>query len=284
MQVKLAKEMGFCFGVRRGVSQVERAAQERGPLQTLGSLVHNQQVVDRLGESGVKAVHDLDEVKGETVAIATHGVAREVIEEAKARGIEVIDVTCPYVKLIQEKARQMHEAGFQVVVFGDRGHTEVIGIVGWTKGRAIVVSAPEEISALPRAKKVGIVAQTTQSIDAYEKVISRLVARCLPRSIELRIHNTICNATALRQSAAVKLADSVDVMVVVGGKNSANTRRLAELCQAKGVPTHHVEDAGELQTSWFAACNTVGVTAGASTPDWVIDEVVKRLEAMEVAD
>lgn len=284
LQVKLAREMGFCFGVRRGISLVERVAGERGPVQTLGSLVHNRQVVDRLGKLGVTVVKSLDDVQGDKVVIATHGVPQSVIEEARRRGLEIVDATCPYVRAIQEKARKMYQAGFQVVVFGDRGHTEVVGIVGWTEGKADVVSTIEDLAALKLSRKVGIVAQTTQNIKDYKALVAHLTTRVLAGGLELRVHNTICNATADRQAAALELAESVDAVVVVGGKDSANTRRLVELCRAKAVPTFHVEEASQISDSWFTDCRVVGVTAGASTPDWVIQEVVEKIEFLEARE
>ncbi len=281
MQVKLAKEMGFCFGVRRGITLVERMANERGPLQTLGSLVHNRQVVEHLSESGVTTIDKLDQVKGNAVVVATHGVPSAVIEDAERRGIEVIDATCPYVRAIQKRAREMSEDGLQVIVFGDRGHTEVIGIVGWTDGKAIVVGNVEELDQIELSKRVGVVAQTTRNSQDYENFVQALTKRCLASGLELRIHNTICNATTDRQAAVVELADTVDLVLVVGGRDSANTGRLAEISWARGVPTYHIEDASQISYSWFDGCRCVGITAGASTPDWVIQEVVKAVEMVE---
>lgn len=272
--------MGFCFGVKRAVELVERTATQKGQVSALGALVHNQQVVQRLEALGAKVVHSLDEVQGSAVVIATHGVPYRVIEEAKQRGLTVVDATCPYVRLIQQKARRLVEAGFQVILFGDQGHTEVEGIVGWTDGKAYVVASVEDLHMLPRAKKIGIVAQTTQSIKAFQDVVRRVVDDRLTNAAELVVHNTICNATSARQSAAVKLARQVRVMIVVGGRNSANTRRLAELCQQAGAATYHVETPGELRASWFEGCDVVGVTAGASTPDWVIQDVVHALQSL----
>ncbi len=277
MEIRLAREMGFCFGVKRAVNLVERTASQKGPLSALGALVHNQQVVDRLRGKGVNVVHGLDAVEGDTVVIATHGVPRSVVEEAKQRGLTVVDATCPYVRVIQEKARRLGEAGFQVIMLGDQGHTEVVGVVGWTDGKAYVVGGIEDLDKLPKAKKIGVVAQTTQSVQALERIVTHLVATRLPTTVELVVHNTICNATSLRQSAALELVKAVQVMIVVGGKNSANTLRLAELCREAGTPTYHVEGAAELEPSWFDGCEVVGVTAGASTPDWVIGEVVQAL-------
>ena len=277
MEIRLAREMGFCFGVKRAVNLVERTASQKGPLSALGALVHNQQVVDRLRGKGVNVVHGLDAVEGDTVVIATHGVPRSVVEEAKQRGLTVVDATCPYVRVIQEKARRLGEAGFQVIMLGDQGHTEVVGVVGWTDGKAYVVGGIEDLDKLPKAKKIGVVAQTTQSVQALERIVTHLVATRLPTTVELVVHNTICNATSLRQSAALELVRAVQVMIVVGGKNSANTLRLAELCREAGTPTYHVEGAAELEPSWFDGCEVVGVTAGASTPDWVIGEVVQAL-------
>ncbi|MBI2955357.1 MAG: 4-hydroxy-3-methylbut-2-enyl diphosphate reductase [Chloroflexi bacterium] len=279
--MKLAKQMGFCFGVRRGITLAERVAKERGPVQTLGAIVHNRQVVDRLAEMNVGVAHSLDEVEANRVIIATHGVPRTVMDEARQRGLEIVDATCPYVRAIQEKARKMHEAGFQVVVFGDRGHTEVVGIVGWTDGQAMVAGDADDLATLRLSRKVGVVAQTTQSIMDYEALIARLTAQHLAACLELRVHNTICNATAERQAAALDLAESTEVVIVVGGRDSANTRRLVELCHGKGVPTYHVESAAEIASSWLTGHSLIGVTAGASTPDWVIQEVIEKIEAFE---
>jgi 4-hydroxy-3-methylbut-2-enyl diphosphate reductase len=281
MEIKLAKEMGFCFGVRRGISLVERVAQERGPIQTLGSLVHNRQVIERMAALGILQVDSLDEVQGKALVIATHGVPRAILDEAKGRGLDVIDATCPYVRAIHDKVSGMHEAGFQVIVFGDEGHTEVVGIVGWTEGQAIVIRNRDDLENLSLARKVGIVAQTTKNLHEYESIVKRLVERCLAASLELRVHNTICSATAERQDAVLELASSVDAVLVVGGRNSANTARLAEICRSKSVPTYHIETAREISPSWFAHYSCIGITAGASTPDWVIQEVVDTMKALE---
>lgn len=278
MKVVLAREMGFCFGVRRAVDVVERAVAERGRLCALGELVHNRQVVERLRDAGVETVHDISEVKDDTVVVATHGAPAAVFDRARARGLNVIDATCPYVRLIQQKARRLSESGFRVVLLGDRGHTEVQGIVGWTRGEVHVVASAGELDEVPKAKKIAFLAQTTQSQAAFEDLVARAVHARLAEVTEISVHNTICNATARRQEAALDLARNCDVVVVVGGRNSANTRRLVDLCVQTGARVHQVEVAGDLAPAWFDGAQVAGVTAGASTPGWVIDEVVKSIE------
>lgn len=278
MKVILAKDMGFCFGVRRAVDLVQRSAAERGRLTALGELVHNRQVVERLGAAGVEVVKDLGDVKDDTVVVATHGAPEEVFARARERDLRVMDATCPYVRVIQRKSRRLGESGFQIILLGDPGHTEVQGIVGWTRGPIYVVAGADDLTAVPPAKKIAILAQTTQSLATFEELVTSVVRSRLADATEISIHNTICNATAERQEAAVRMARTCDVAVVVGGSNSANTKRLAELCMQTGVPVHKVEVAADLQPEWFKDAQVVGVTAGTSTPDWIIQEVVKWIE------
>jgi len=274
VRVELAEESGFCFGVRRALELARQTAQSHGAVYSLGPLIHNPQEVEQLARSGVRVVQSLAEVPaGGTVIIRSHGAPPEVLEQAVASGLTVVDATCPLVMRAQERARELAEAGYKVVVAGEADHPEVRGIVAHAAG-AVVVEDGGDLSALGTARRIGVVAQTTQSPQAYRQLIGRLLEL---EPAELRVYNTICSATLGRQKAALALAGRVDVMVVVGGKNSANTRRLAELCAASGVRTYHIETAAELDDEWFREARSVGVTAGASTPDWVIREVVEAL-------
>jgi 4-hydroxy-3-methylbut-2-enyl diphosphate reductase len=270
--------MGFCFGVKRAVSTAQQAVQERGIITTLGHLVHNDEVVRRLECSGVKVAMDLGEITTGPVVISAHGVGQDTYKDAQQRGLEVIDATCPIVRQIQKKARQLSEEGFLVVVFGDRNHAEVRGVVGWTDGKARVVGTPDDLSLLPPSRKVAVLSQSTLPQATFNNLLSRLIAERMGALHQLVVHNTLCNATTSAQAAALELAEQVGVLVVVGGRASANTRHLAELCAESGVPTFHIEDAAELRPEWLDPSRPVGVTAGASTPDWIVNQVVARIE------
>lgn len=276
MKIEKAADMGFCFGVRRAIKLVEKAAQERGPLQTLGALVHNRQVVDKLAECGVSIATSLDEIRGDIVAIASHGVEPGVMKQIKARGLEVVDATCPFVRKAQVVAQRLGKEGFWVLVFGDASHPEVQAVLGWAGKNA---SAYLEIPQFPtQPKRLGILCQTTQNQERFANFVARIIASDTAKFSELRIFNTICDATRKHQAAALELAQRADLMIVIGGKDSANTRRLAEICADTGVATYHIETVTEFDPSWVQGRRHIGVTAGASTPDEAIDEVVLKLK------
>lgn len=275
MEVIIAKSAGFCYGVRRALETVVEAARSEGKrMYTLGPLIHNPQVVERLAQDGVQVVSDIEDVPGGSIVVMpSHGVAQQVIDRAQELGLEIVDVTCPFVAKVQNLAADLHAEGYQVVILGDAGHTEVRGILSRAGDNAVVVSDADELRTHEPDRKVAVVAQTTQALTAYIELVREVAARVY----EVRAFNTICHATSERQTAAVEMAQDVDVVIVVGGRNSANTRRLAELCSAAGVPTHHVETAEEIDAAWFEGAQRVGLTAGASTPDWIIEEVARRL-------
>lgn len=282
MEVETAAEMGVCPGVRRAIELVEKVAQERGGLETLGPLVHNRQVVDRLARLGVGVVNSLDELQGNIVVVSSHGVSPQVWDEIRTRGLEVVDATCPIVQNAQRGARELADLGFEVIIFGDAEHPEVQGLLGWTGGKGLVTLDEQSIVELDRHHRLGILAQTTQSPVNFAHFVSRLTGLVLPQVQELRVVNTICDATKKRQDAAEKLAGRVDLVLVVGGYNSANTRRLVEVCSAAGVETCHIETADQIESDWLKGRHRVGVTAGTSTPDRVIDEVVRRLKGVAI--
>ncbi len=278
MEIERASEMGFCFGVKRAIRLVERAARERGPLQTLGALVHNQQVVDRLAWYGVSVAESLDEIQGSIIAIASHGVAPEVMEQVNSRGLEVIDATCPFVRKAQVVAQRLGKAGFWVLVFGDAAHPEIRGVLGWAGEKASASLEVPQLDALPR--RLGILCQTTQIQQRFAEFVARVISHKFARFSELRIFNTICGATSKHQAAALELAERVDLMFVVGGQDSANTKHLARICADTGVTTHHIETAAEIDPSRLRGHRRVGITAGASTPNEAIDEVALALDEM----
>lgn len=274
MDVKIARTAGFCWGVRRTVDKVmEVADQRRGQVVTLGPIIHNPQAVARFREKGVGTVNATGEAAdGTTIVVRTHGAVRHELEMAEQRGLQVVDGTCPYVKYPQTMAQRLSREGYHVVIVGDANHAEIKGVVSYAEGPCTVVKPGGPIPEL-QAKKVAVIAQTTCIGADFERVVGALALR----HKEVRAVNTICNDTEERQADARALAREVDAVVVVGGKNSANTRHLAEICRAIQPRTWHVETEAELAPEWFEGCRTVGLSAGASTPDWVVEGVAEWL-------
>lgn len=280
MIILLAKRAGFCFGVKRATQMAFEAAAMDKKTYTLGPIIHSPQVVNKLEEMGVKVLNSLKNMDSGTIIIRSHGVAAGEIDEAVQKNLEIVDATCPFVKKAQEHVKSLSQAGYGVVVVGDADHPEVQGIVSYGGDKVFVVGSGDEVKKLPKMNKIGVVAQTTQSFENLRNVVSE----CLQRGGEIRVFNTICDATAVRQEEAKELACQVDCMLVVGGFNSANTRRLAEVCAELQPRTHHIETATEIDPTWFNGVERVGVTAGASTPKWIIDEVVARIEELNKSD
>jgi len=279
MRIKKAKALGFCFGVRRAIEVVERAAQEHGPIDSLGSVVHNPQVVDGLAAKGIQVVKGLEEARNGTVAITAHGAGPRVMEAAAARGLRLVDATCPIVRKSQKVVQRLQEAGFQVIVYGDESHPEVRGVLAWTNGSGFATQDPQAPLNI-RRHKVALLAQTTKSEQSFAAFVASFVAGHIGRISELRVINTTCPETDERYHAARELAAESDLLIVVGGRNSANTRKLAESCAASGVETYHIETADEIDPAWLAGKKAVGVTAGTSTPDESVDAVVQRLREL----
>jgi len=282
MEIIKARDMGFCFGVRRAVEMMEEAAQQKGPLATLGSTVHNRQVVEKLREHGIDVVANVDEVDGRPVAITAHGVGPQVMDALEQLDVPVVDTTCPIVTRSQQWAKRLAGEGFAVIIFGDPDHKEVRGVLGWADGRGIAVADEADLDRLPDdlPSRVAVLSQTTHTEARFAAFVRHLFETRMERISELRVINTLCNATTSQQAAAQELARGVDLMIVIGGHESANTRHLAELCREEGVETHHIETADEIDPQWLHGHERVGVTAGASTPDSSVDEVVARLEEM----
>jgi 4-hydroxy-3-methylbut-2-en-1-yl diphosphate reductase len=277
MQIIVADHAGFCFGVQRSLELAEKALAERERLECLGPLIHNRQVVAELEARGLSVVSTMQGVpSGGAAMIRAHGTGPEAYDEATRRGITLIDATCPFVRRAQKAAAALADEGYQVLVVGEREHPEARGIVEHTGGRAAVIEDPAETEGLKLTQRIGIVAQTTQSLEKLAQVVTCI----LPHARDIKIANTICEATSHRQQAALEVASRVDVMLVIGGRHSANTTRLAELCAAQGTPTHLIESADEVQPEWLAGVACVGVTGGASTPVAAIEEAVRRVEKL----
>lgn len=277
IDIEVARYAGVCYGVERALGMAETAADEaRKPVNTLGPLIHNPLVVNDLESIGVVTASSVSEVEEGTLIIRAHGVVPSVVEDARTRGLDVLDATCPYVKKVHNAAERLVREGYQLIVVGESGHPEVEGIMGHAGDDAHVVSVPGDLDAIDLSRKVGVVVQTTQTPGALADVVAELSKR----TMDLRVINTICSATQERQDSAAELARRVDAMIVVGGKNSGNTRRLAEICTAACPKTHHIEDASEIEAAWFDGVSHIGVTAGASTPASHIERALVRMRSL----
>lgn len=277
MNIILAEYRGFCYGVKRAVELACAATEKSSPIHTLGPIIHNPQMVERLKHQGVGVADSLNDMATGTVVIRSHGVGPNIYEQIKEKNLELVDATCPHVKKAQQEAAALEAAGYQVVIIGEREHPEVKSIFEWTQENAVILGNTAEAAAWQPTKKVGVVSQTTFSSEQFQAICDILAAKCP----ELVTKRTICTATDQRQQAALAAAAKVEVMLVIGGKNSANTSRLAELCRESGRLTYHIETAAELQKEWLAGVHTVGITAGASTPDWIIEEVTSKVEELD---
>lgn len=278
MKVKQAKTAGFCMGVRRAMEMVlAEANKNEDAIFTYGPLIHNKQVLELLESKHVKVANDINEVKAGTLLIRAHGIPPSQRKALKASNLKIIDATCPRVARVQAIIRYHTHKGYTPVIVGDKDHAEVIGLMGYGDGLAHVISDPSEVSNLPDADKLAVVAQTTQDEQTFEEVVKAIKQR-FPEAL---IFNTICDATRNRQEEVRSLAEQVDGMVVVGGYHSGNTQRLAQVSRAAGRPTFHVETEKELDKEALAAMDIIGVTAGASTPNWLIKDVVQEIESIQ---
>lgn len=274
-EIVLADKAGFCFGVKRAINTAFEAA-VNGNVFCLGPLIHNPQEVERLRQAGVRTVDDFSSLNpGDFLIIRSHGVPPKVLAQARDKGLRIIDLTCPFVGKAQRDAEALCRDGYQVVVVGEKTHPEVQSILGYAGDNAVVIETSEDTAGIKFQPRLGVVAQTTQSYGNFSEIVLKL----LRLSKELKVFNTICNSTKERQDAARNLADQVEIMIVVGGRNSANTSRLVSVCRQEGKPTYHIEVADEILDGWIAGVQKIGVTAGASTPDWVLEGVLEKLRS-----
>ena len=276
MKIYKSKVMGFCYGVRKAMKIAEKAAVSGKKTVTLGPIIHNPQVVKKLADCGVVAVKNVDEITNEAVIIRSHGIGPSCYNDLKCKNSALLDATCPFVKRNQKIVKDLAAEGKTIVLIGEKKHPEMLSVAEWAGEHPVIVETMKDVDLLPPMKEAHIVIQTTFFLALAE----RLIEAISPKAESLIVHKTICNATAERQQAAAELAKNVDVMIVIGGRNSANTGRLVEVCQAEGAVTHHIETAEELDLKWFHSHDKVGITAGASTPDWIIEEVVFIMEDM----
>lgn len=277
MQIRLAKKVGFCFGVRRAVEMVEEVLKKESKAYSLGSIIHNKQVVEDLSRKGLKVISGIDEVTGGCVVISSHGISPHVSNAISKRSLKLVDTTCPFVSNAQRKARHLSQAGYRIVIVGDTNHPEVKALVDFAGKKTIVIKDPKGVRRLhlKSDERIGILSQTTQSMDNFLDVV-RAIIEAKPK--ELRIYNTICKDAQERQGAARNLARNVDLMLIVGGRHSANTKRLFDVCKKILDKSYLIETEKDLDDAWFRRVGAVGITSGASTPDWLVRRVLAEVK------
>ena len=280
MKVQVAEKFGFCPGVRRAISTAEDILSDQanqGSVHSLGPVIHNRDEVRRLENAGLEVVKSIDQVDQGTVLIRSHGAAPGQLEQLRDKGIHIVDATCVLVKRLQRIAKQLEDDGYQVVIIGDQDHPEVQAVVGGLQ-QALVLAHVQDIKRIPPGAKLGIVSQTTQDPAHFGLMLGAIGQGSFR---ELRVINTLCKESRKRQEAAVQLCQEVDVMFVLGGLHSANTKSLAEMCRKYNARTYHLQGWQDLDPAILTQQKTAGVTAGASTPDWIIEEFVRNLEAIK---
>jgi 4-hydroxy-3-methylbut-2-en-1-yl diphosphate reductase len=272
MHIELAENYGFCFGVKRAI----KIAEENKNSSTYGPLIHNSKEIARLEKDfQVALTDDYKTFKpGEKAVIRTHGIPKNELFELKANNVDVVDATCPYVTKPQQICQEMSEAGYEIIIFGDEAHPEIKGVKSYAAHGAKVVTSSKELEGLKLGERVALVAQTTRKVEDYMEVANYLI----PRHKEVRIFNTICNATFENQEAVRKISKKADVMIVIGGKNSSNTKQLFSISQDHCKDSYHIEDETDLNYEWFRDKTFCGISAGASTPDWIIQNVIHSIE------
>lgn len=279
--IEKAARTGFCFGVRRAIDTLEKVARERGGVETLGAVVHNQQVLQKMAKIGVKVVNSVDDIKGDTVVTSSHGVSPDLEDKIRARHHEIISTTCGNVSRAQKAAKQLAESGFFVIVYGDSNHPEVKGILGWAQGKGLATTDEKAVAALkPLPPKLGILSQTTQVPTHFAEFVKKITALALAKNSEINVIDTICPDLRERLPEALELAKRSDLMLVVGGRSSANTNRLAAIC-SQVTETHHIETAAEIDPAWISGKKHIGVTSGASTDEQTVEEVMQKLRELD---
>ena len=273
VKITIAKSAGFCFGVKRAIDLAQDIASKNKDVYTFGPLIHNPQEVSRLEKENIKVIEDYSKIEKGVLVLRTHGIPLDIYENlSKKENIKIVDATCPFVKKAQDIIKELSKDSEQIVIVGEKKHPEVVALVSYGKGKCLVVEDKKDVKNVKKTDIIYVVSQTTQSPKKFDEIVNEI-----SKISQVEVFNTICRATFDRQSAAEKLAKEVDVMIVIGGKNSGNTTRLYQIC-SKITKTYHIENVEELDKSWFDNIEEVGITAGASTPDWIIENIKGRIK------
>lgn len=277
MKIELAENYGFCFGVKRAI----KIAEENRKSATYGPLIHNAKEIERLkADFQVALSENLDDFHpGDTAVIRTHGIPKQERSELHARGVNVVDATCPYVTKPQQICEEMSAQGYEIVIFGDAEHPEIRGVRSYANDETHVVMSVDELEKIHLKERVAVVAQTTRKVDEFLKIVNYLI----PRHKEVRVFNTICNATFENQDAVRDLSKKADVMIIIGGKNSSNTKQLQSIAESHCSDSYHIEGPDDIEAQWFEDKSFCGISAGASTPDWIIEQVIRRIKEVQNA-
>jgi len=272
--IQIAESSGFCFGVKRAIELTEQVSKENKKVYTFGPLIHNPQEVERLHKKGIEVINDYSKIETGVLVLRTHGIELNIYDKLlQNKNLKIIDATCPFVKRAQDIVKELSNTSEQIVVVGEKTHPEVVALVSYGKGKCIVVENEQDIKKIKKTDIIYVVSQTTQNPKKFDNIVKEIT-----KISQVKIYNTICKATFDRQSSAEKLARTVDLMIVIGGKNSGNTRRLFQIC-SNIVETYHIENVDEIEKNWFNNKQKIGITAGASTPDWIIENITTKCKA-----
>lgn len=272
-KITIAKSAGFCFGVKRAIDLAQDIASKNKDVYTFGPLIHNPQEVARLEKENIKVIEDYSNIEKGILVLRTHGISLNIYENlSQKENIKIVDATCPFVKKAQDIIKELSTDSEQIVIVGEKKHPEVVALVSYGKGKCLVVEDIKDVKNVKKTDIIYIVSQTTQSPKKFEEIVNEI-----SKISQVKVFNTICRATFDRQSAAEKLAKEVDIMIVIGGKNSGNTTRLYQICSAI-TTTYHIENIDEIERDWFNDIKNIGITAGASTPDWIIEKIKRRIQ------
>ena len=275
MEIILVPQFGFCFGVKRAIDMSVKALREKpNPCQVLGTSVHNEFVIERLKKQGIKFINSLNEAKKGTIIIPAHGEDPKVLKKINKMGHEIVDTTCPLVTRTQNLAKALQKKGYQVIIIGDKEHKEVKSIQASIDGKGIIIEDEKEIAKIIKKKNLGVVVQTTQNPERVDRILKELKKKFK----EIKFYNTFCPTVQNYQKEVRNLAPKVDLMLIVGSKTSANTKRLAEIAETNRKPVYHIKSASEFKKEWFSGIKKVGIAGGTSTPDWLIKEVINKLK------
>ena len=272
-KITIAKSAGLCFGVKRAIDLAQDIASKNKDVYTFGPLIHNPQEVARLEKENIKVIEDYSNIEKGILVLRTHGISLNIYENlSQKENIKIVDATCPFVKKAQDIIKELSTDSEQIVIVGEKKHPEVVALVSYGKGKCLVVEDIKDVKNVKKTDIIYIVSQTTQSPKKFEEIVNEI-----SKISQVKVFNTICRATFDRQSAAEKLAKEVDIMIVIGGKNSGNTTRLYQICSAI-TTTYHIENIDEIERDWFNDIKNIGITAGASTPDWIIEKIKRRIQ------